>query len=175
MWAASSVLWRLGTVMLSMAVRKTLTLSGYRRYFRRTCGRKERRNNSSPACLLVCAGASVELGAGVGLGDAWGTEQEGPTGTRAARGQRLHSSRCCRSGFSCGLRVCSSYPEDFSGIVLLGNLFIEQRLPAFPELWFLGILLPHPHSWRGAHTMSLRGLGTWGSGGTQHNSSHFGR
>jgi len=29
MWAASSVLWRLGTVMLSMAVRKMLTLSGY--------------------------------------------------------------------------------------------------------------------------------------------------
>ena len=91
MWAARSVLWRLGTVILSMVVSKTFTLSGYRRYFRMTCGKKERRNDSSPAWLLSRVGASGELGAGGGLGGTEDTECEGPTGTRAAWGKRLHS------------------------------------------------------------------------------------
>jgi len=66
MWAASWVLWRPGAVILSMAVSKILTVSGYRRHFRSTCRRKEKRDDSSPAWLLGHAAASGELGAGAG-------------------------------------------------------------------------------------------------------------
>ena len=101
-----------------------------------------------------------------GLGDTGDTGREGPTCTRASRGQLLHSSRLCRLGFSCGLRVCSLYLKDISGIVLLGNLLEEQSLLAVPGLWHLGLLLLRQQSWRGAHAMSVRGLGIWRSGGT---------
>lgn len=78
--------------MLSMAVSKMLTFSGYRRYFRRTCGREERRDDLSSAWLLSCAGVPGELGAEAVLGDARDMKREGPKGTRAARGQCVHSS-----------------------------------------------------------------------------------
>ena len=55
---------------------------------------------------------------GAGLGDAWGTERESPTGTRAARGQRLCSSDTAELGSLVGsgfaLRTSKIYLALFS-------------------------------------------------------------
>lgn len=173
MWAASSVLWGLGALMLWTAARKTPRRSEGCRYFMKICGRKGSTSATARAATAPLSPAAPsapgELGAGAGrrLGCGrvrapWGPgfvgDSAGPLAAVAGPGSPP-GLRAQGSGLGAG----ASHHEHPVAVAVFGEPQGQPSSPALPALRLLGILVAQPCAWRKADTVSVGG-GAWGAG-----------